>query len=724
MDIETIPFLKMYVFSKKTFMKIVTTLLLVLIFAKMGYNQNFGCYSELAANQDGVFDRQRSSSNLNIDSIFWATYNVQFTNDGYYKSMWNKYQVKMEGNVINAMKQGQWRLYLGTENAFYELNYVDNKKNGVCKKYLIFRNDTILNMKGNYKNDLRNGKFVYYNGNDTVVSLIENYKDGKLNGFYKKYYSFPKQKKYLGLICNYKNGKKNGIEKTYKLDKDENVYLFRKAEYVEGKQIGKEIDFSSTGDTIQIRDCSSKERYGVLEYEKQYYKGKYLISYKEKNGIIESYDFSKYGDTTFIKIYDKIKGVGVTKYYALDSINKCWIIDREIFYYNHKSDFRYKKYHVNGQLAYEILFKDKLLHTAIKAYSIDGKKLDVGTLKNGNGTLNCYYSNGTLKSAYSYKNSICIGKIFNYYQNGNIRTKGEMFNVMPKEFSFSKYSNEGEDLNLYYLDRNLFGEIYTFNIDNSKRSEIVYDTTNSIRSFKYYYDNGFISSVFSTFENQYTGLYTSFYENGNIKMEGNYIINANGYSEKDSIWNYYYEEGNIRASICYKLGKKVNKSKYYDQVGTLKRVEIIKNNGVVYNLFDGDTVNYQDENGLKQGKWIYFSPSYSFSDNDCSDIPNEIEYYKDDKPVGIWIDDRSGLKRIYAWKDTAIAYVYVYNKNDILLSEGESVGEYHKFGIWKEYHPVKGYLLEKGEYSFGFRIGIWETYKKNGKLKKVIDYNK
>jgi len=144
MDIETIPFIKMYVFSKNTCMKIVTTLLLVLVFAKMGYNQNFGCYSDFSVNRDAVYARQKVDTtngikaNLNIDSIFWVTYNVQFTNDGYYKSMWNKYQVKMEGNVINAMKQGQWRLYLGTENAFYELNYVDNKKNGVCKKYLIF----------------------------------------------------------------------------------------------------------------------------------------------------------------------------------------------------------------------------------------------------------------------------------------------------------------------------------------------------------------------------------------------------------------------------------------------------------------------------------------------------------------------------------------------------------------------------------------------------------
>jgi len=102
---------------------------------------------------------------------------------------------------------------------------------------------------------------------------------------------------------------------------------------------------------------------------------------------------------------------------------------------------------------------------------------------------------------------------------------------------------------------------------------------------------------------------------------------------------------------------------------------------------------------------------------------NTLIKYKENEKI-TKVDDGDLFTSVVTYEDHYGHRVYVYNKNDILLSEGESVGEYHKFGIWKEYHPVKGYLLEKGEYSFGFRIGIWETYKKNGKLKKLIDYSK
>ncbi len=689
----------------------------------IGYTQDFGCYST-PTSSNGYSISRGVYNTANQDSLFWIKYETPLTNDGYHKSMWNKYQVKMEGEIIDGKKEGLWTIYLKGGNAFYRLNYLSNLKDGTCEKYLMSKSDTILSMKGYYKNDLKEGKFMYFHKKDTIISYFENYSEGKLNGISKDFHFSRDNTKYLGTINNYNNGKKDGIEKRYKLDKNDIPYLYEISEYINGKQIGKEIIFSSTGDTIRIEDYSSNEPYGSLEYLKDEYNGKWLISFIEKNGITKHYNFSWTGDTTSIEIYEANKRI--SKYFTLDSLDNIWKIDRKINYYNDKSDFNYEKYYNNGQLAFKILFKDSLLYTAICAYSIEGDKLDVGTLKDGNGIFNCFYSNGKLKSSYSYENSICVGKIFNYFQNGDIKINALMYKVAPKAFSFTKYTNEGNDINLYYLDNNLYGKIDCFYKNTSKRSEIVYDTTNSITSFKYYFDNNSISTIFTMLDNEKIGKYYSYYRNGNLEIEENYKNISKGKSVKDGVWNYYFEDGKLKSSIHYNKGKKEGESKYYDETGLLRRVEVIENNGENYSIFDGDTVNYTDTNGLKHGKWITLKNSYYQGESICNDIPNSIRYYKNDKPIGIWEEKYRfyhGTKKI-VWLDSTITYIYIYNDDNILIEEGEMVDAEMKFGIWKEYQSENGFLSAKGQYFYNEKIGVWEIYKKNGKLKKVIDYSK
>lgn len=636
----------------------------------------------------------------------------------------------MEGNIINGKKNGAWKIFLKDNNAYYLGSFIDDQKGGKWKEFGIIKGDTVLQMKGFYKNDLREGKFIYY-ANDTVIRWISNYKADKLNGedlcfeFSRNHNPVRVETKYLASITNYKDDKKNGTEKEYRLDDNNKPYLFQISEYLNDKKVGKSIIFSSKGDTLAIRDHSNGSYWGITQFRKTKIGDKYIITYKKTKDTTIDIDLNDDGDTLRFKTFNN--ETGYEKYYGEDTIDKKLKINKE-FYYKNKTDITYKKYYNNGRLAYEIQFEKGLPYSAVCAYSNDGKKLDFGTLKEGNGTLNFYYPEGNLKSSFTYYNSVCKGKVICYYKNGNIEIEGIMLGIKPSTLEFDEYTDD--DINHYYLEKNIsLVDIKCYHENKTNMSIINNDTINKITSLTYFYTNGNLSSISSEINNKSTGKYAKYYEDGKLAEEGKYKITKDSSSQKDSIWNYYYKEGLLRASIFYNEGKIKGTSKYYDKIGKLRRIEIIENDGKHYNIFDGDTVNYTDKNGLKQGKWIGFPYSFMSEKEFCDDVPSQIEYFKNGNPIGIWENNRPERfydvgKKKYIWKDSTLAYCYVYNKKDQIQEEGEIIYPDLKFGLWKEYDNDKGYLKTEGQYFLNEKVGKWKIFKKNGKVKSIIDYDK
>jgi hypothetical protein len=110
----------------------------------------------------------------------------------------------------------------------------------------------------------------------------------------------------------------------------------------------------------------------------------------------------------------------------------------------------------------------------------------------------------------------------------------------------------------------------------------------------------------------------------------------------------------------------------------------------------------------------------------CNDVPDNTEYYKNGYPIGVWEKTEKfyDVKEKYIWKDSTLAYSYVYTKTDQLKAEGEIIYPDLKFGLWKEYDSAEGYLKAEGQYYLSRKVGGWKIYKKNGKVKKIIDYDK
>ena len=203
-------------------MKLYLTLIIVCLFS-VGYSQDFGCFSEP---NFGDYYRISCSNRrqINNDSLLWIQYEIPKIYNGYYTEMWNKYQKKMEGNILNGKRNGIWRIFLRNEDIFYQVSFNDNKKEGEWKCFKINGNDTLIQIKGFYKNDLKDGRFINYT-KDTSVYEISNYKAGKLNGENIIYNFSSNNKKYLSIISEYRDGKLNGTEKEYKLDNREKLQV-------------------------------------------------------------------------------------------------------------------------------------------------------------------------------------------------------------------------------------------------------------------------------------------------------------------------------------------------------------------------------------------------------------------------------------------------------------------------------------------------------------------
>jgi uncharacterized protein len=402
-------------------------------------------------------------------------------------------------------------------------------------------------------------------------------------------------------------------------------------------------------------------------------------------------------------------------------------------YNNDKFDGIYRRFYDNGKLAYEIDCRNSLPYTVIQSNDSCGNKLDPGTLKEGNGSLRCYYKNGNLKSVFNYKNQMISGKILHYYDSGKIKEEGFIFCNNDKSFKKTVSDMNIEDFNIFSAWQQNFSKGTDYKA-HDQDGHLLYKTTSifidSIGTegilFQRFEENGKLVYEGIRINGLETGIEKEYYNSGQIEKIGNYLIvdkDSGKESQKTGVFKYYYKNGFLKAEIMYSKNKEAGKSYYYDDSGNLKRTREIFETGEIINIFNGDTVNRTDANGLKQGKWISF-PFY-VSEDDCKDIPNQIKYYKDNYPIGAWeyYYNNGTIHEKYIWNDPAFAHYFRYNSDGNILEEGIIVNEEIKSGEWKEYDYKKGFLKFKGLYNQGKKDGIWQEFRKNGEIKNEIKYN-
>ena len=129
--------------------------------------------------------------------------------------------------------------------------------------------------------------------------------------------------------------------------------------------------------------------------------------------------------------------------------------------------------------------------------------------------------------------------------------------------------------------------------------------------FTDYYENGQIKSEGNYKDGELDGKWTSYYENGQIEEEGNYkgCCTIYGNSFLDGMWTYYHSTGWIKLEEHWKDGKRHGKSTYYHENGQI-RIEGFFQNGEYYDKWnyyqeDGTFERYQyyKDGKLKKSRW-------------------------------------------------------------------------------------------------------------------------
>lgn len=619
----------------------------------------------------GCYDINSSGNNV-LDGV----YVKEHVSAGfYYKVDWNEFKLE------NKVQDGYYR------------NYYFNKNS--CSQE--------VKMEGVVKNGFQNGLWKLYLSNESYYT--GNFINGEKEGLWKGLNINKQGDSTCFSEIEFKNDLYNGIAKYY----SSNGKIFKSITYKNGLIDGQEIEYFYN-DTTELNYISE-----LKEYSNGKLNGVYLIY-----NYFSPFDTLTYGEYS----NDKKNGRFTFHHYGGGKT----IVD----YVNDEVEGNFIEYYKNGVLAYEINYRNNLPYHLIQIQDKSGKKNESNILTEGTGTLNYYYDNGALFSSFEYNNQLISGKFYRYYKSGALMEEGFLYTNNVKSFEKTKPIEQCEDLNLFSVWQLNFttGTNYTvYSEDGSIRAKIQSSFNDSICEdiiFCENYENERLISKETLWRGLQYGQVKSFYETGTLKMSGHYIIidkDSIKSSVKHGVFKYYHANGKIKAEVNYSNGEETGRSFFYDDSGILKRIKVIESKGEIYNIFDNDTINRIDDKGRKQGKWISF-PYLHYEDN-CSDIPNQIKYYKNDLPIGTWkyySYDGKYLTDEIVWHDSLNSYCQRWDFNGKLREEGYMINETRN-GEWVEYDLKKGYLKYKGQYNCGEKKGIWQEFNKKGKMISEIDWN-
>lgn len=116
--------------------------------------------------------------------------------------------MKMQGKMLNGLKEGVWREYGGTNNVLLKVDeYVKGKKNGASTT---LNNSGMVTLDESYRNDLLDGRRITYS-QSARIKVTENFKNGLLDGERKSYYDDGKTQE----EGTYSAGQRDGVAKWY-----------------------------------------------------------------------------------------------------------------------------------------------------------------------------------------------------------------------------------------------------------------------------------------------------------------------------------------------------------------------------------------------------------------------------------------------------------------------------------------------------------------------------
>jgi len=347
-------------------------------------------------------------------------------------------------------------------------------KNGQYEEY--FENKLLV--KGFYKNNLKNGEWnwFYKSGKTKISAFFENdKKQGTWNYFYEN-------SNQLANI-NFKRGLKTGTWVAYNVEGEKTSI----ANYLTDTLFGEQVQY-------------------------------------HPNGEIASY--------TIIEIKNGLKQKVISKYYENSKLFESYTLRGSFIEGN------YLKYHNNGLVWEAFLYENEKLITVKKMQNSTGKKLFIGSFREGNGELRRYHGDGTLYSEENFNNGLIYGKA-KYFIDNILRVEGFYFKGKP--LSNWKYYSQYKKLK---EERTYFGKedyqyVIEYGVSGEERNEGEVLNNMKTGTWKAYNFYGDLASITDYKFNEKNGEFKRY--DGQILLEkGGYF-----YGEKVGRWRTFNKSDKI-----------------------------------------------------------------------------------------------------------------------------------------------------------------------------------
>ena len=313
-----------------------------------------------------------------------------------------------------------------------------------------------------------------------------------------------------------------------------------------------------------------------------------------------------------------------------------------------------------------------------------------------------YYENGEKSSEGNMKDGKPDGYWKTYFENGNIKSEGNRKNF-ELDSIWTFYNDTAKVvLQISYLEGKKNGLRITYHekerieenfVDDLKQGQTnYYFNDGRIRQVVYYVD-GLEEGTAKEFSKADGRVIKLIYYKKGFISDMEYINRMDGAGLKQGVWKYFYNNGNLKLEGEYKNGVEHGYFKEYTEDGNL----ILTSKYI-------DGILQEDVSEL-----VKLDIKKEYYPNGKVKI---VASYKDTVPEGI--------RREYN-EDGIIDKGFIFSKG-IVIGEGIIDEEGVKDGPWKEFYR-SGQLKSIGVYDKGNRIGEWKFYHANGELEQIGTYS-
>jgi len=383
-------------------------------------------------------------------------YSEHYKNDkrtGKHKYYHNNGQLQFSGKYSDGIKVGKWKSYYDNGQLMSHSYYKDDKYHG---KYVDYHEHGKIKEKGSYSNGNKEGIWEAYHENGSLKEITP-YKNGKIHGEWTEYdddeilmsrtlikdgdfknlhktsfypngqiraigssdngLEFGEWKLYyengqLKEVNHYNEGRKNGEWKLYY----ESGQLKSQGQHVNGDRDGKFIWYKEDGKIKGATEYKYNSQYVMGEWK--YFDNGNLESVElyQRDELVEWKYYYESGQLKEVRqYYKKRTRTGEWKYYYKSGQL------RLLAHYNDEiPQGEFKLYHENGQLYKTQIWEYyKKLMKVNSCFDAKRNVLNVGTLKNGTGTVNEYNAIGELINTVEYiegkktENSVSLDDVWN-----------------------------------------------------------------------------------------------------------------------------------------------------------------------------------------------------------------------------------------------------------------------------------------------------------------------